>query len=83
MSNNKEETPQPNQENYDNISNERLPNVQQRPTNYPKETNADLQNNVCRYPSETAVSDKYFQKKVMKNLLKINPFLKIQNNLLL
>ena len=62
MSNNKEETPQPNQENYDNISNERLPNVQQRPTNYPKETNTDLQNNVCRYPSETAVSDKYFQK---------------------
>lgn len=62
MSNNKEETPQPNQENYDNISNERLPNVQQRPANYPKETNTDLQNNVCRYPSETAVSDKYFQK---------------------
>ena len=63
MSNNKENTPQPNpQENYDNMNNQRLPNVQQQPTNYPKETNTDLQNNVCRYPSETAVSDKYFQK---------------------
>ncbi|MAR51032.1 MAG: hypothetical protein CML42_07890 [Rhodobacteraceae bacterium] len=60
---NKENIPQPNQENYENINNNHLPNVkQQHPTNYPKETNTDLQNNVCRYPSETAVSDKYFQK---------------------
>ena len=53
-------------ENYENLNRKKLVPSQER--NYPADnTNVNLQRNVRKYPSETSVTDEYFQSKTYKN----------------